>query len=142
MRTWTEGLLALAVVLGLGFAFVLFTGESLTDGSPTTTAPVAFDTDAAARGELLANGTGCLACHTIDGTPGSGPTWKGLAGSSRPLESGEVVIADDAYLTTSILDPTVQVVQGFDPIMPPDYGDTMTSEEIDDLVEYIKSLAS
>jgi mono/diheme cytochrome c family protein len=142
MRTWTEGLLAIGVVLALGFAFLLFTGESLTDGTPTTTPPVISDPESAARGELIANGTGCLACHTTDGTPGSGPTWKGLAGSSRPLTSNEVVIADDDYLRRAIVDPSVEVVQGFDPIMPPDYGDQLTDQEITDLVEYIKSLSA
>ena len=101
-----------------------------------------MDPDAAVRGEIIAGSTGCLACHTVDGTPGSGPTWKGLAGSSRPLQSDEGVTADDAYLTNSILDPGSQVVEGFDNIMPPDYGDSLTEQEVGDLVEYIKSLAS
>jgi cytochrome c oxidase subunit 2 len=78
----------------------------------------------------------------VDGTPGSGPTWKGVAGSSTPLVSGETVIADDAYLANSIVDPGSQVVQGFDNIMPPDYGESLTDQEVSDLVEYIKSLAS
>ena len=74
--------------------------------------------------------------------PGSGPTWKGLAESSRPLTTGESVIADDTYLFNSITDPTLQVVQGFDAIMPPDYGETLGGDEITDLINYIKSLAS
>ncbi|MEA1902940.1 MAG: cytochrome c [Actinomycetota bacterium] len=141
MRTWLEALLAVVVIVGLGAALLLFSGESLTDGSPATTAPVTADADAAIRGEVVANSIGCLACHTIDGTPGSGPTWKGLAGSSRPLESGEVVIADDTYLTNSIIDPSLQVVAGFDAIMP-DYSDQLSPGDVADLVEYIKSLAS
>jgi cytochrome c oxidase subunit 2 len=100
------------------------------------------DPDAAVRGEIIANGTGCLACHTINGTPSSGPTWRGLAGSSRPLQSGEVVTADDVYLTNSIIAPGSEVVAGFDNLMPPDYGETLTEQEVGDLVEYIKSLAS
>jgi cytochrome c oxidase subunit 2 len=142
MRSWVEAVLAIVVLIALGAVLLLFSGESLTDGSPTTTAPVESDPEAAARGEEVANSIGCLACHTVDGTPGSsGPTWKGLAGSSRPLESGEVVIADDEYLVNSIIDPNLQIVAGYDPVMP-DYSDQLTADEVDDLVEYIKSLAS
>ena len=141
MRSWTEGLLALVVLVVVGAALFLFTGESLGGETTATTQPVTVDPDAAVRGETVANNTGCLACHTVDGTTGSGPTWKGLAGSSRPLESGEVVNADDEYLTTSIVDPGAQVVAGFDNIMPQGYGDQLTEQEISDMVEYIKSLS-
>lgn len=141
MRSWTEGLLAVVVLLVVGGALFLFTGESLGGETTPTTQPVAADPEAAIRGEAVANGTGCLACHTVDGTPGSGPTWKGLAGSSRPLETGEVVTADNEYLRTAIIDPGAQVVAGFDNIMPPGYGDQLTEQEIGDLIEYIRSLS-
>lgn len=142
MRNWAEGALALVVLVGLGAALLLFSGETLGEGSTATTAPITVDPDAAVRGEIIANRIGCLACHTINGTPGSGPTWRGLAGSSRPLQSGEVVTADDVYLTNSIVAPGSEVVAGFDNLMPPDYGETLTEQEVGDLVEYIKSLAS
>ncbi len=141
MRSWAEGVFALVIIGGLGVALFMFSGEVLGEGTIDTT-PITVDPDAAIRGEIIAGGTGCLACHTTDGTPGSGPTWRGVAGSSRPLQSGEVVIADDVYMTNSILDPGSQVVVGFDNIMPPDYGDSLTEGEVGDLVEYIKSLAS
>lgn len=134
--------MALLVLAALGAALFLFTGETLGDGTPDTTVPAAIDEEAAARGQVLAESTGCLACHSIDGSPGSGSTWKGLAGSSRPLTSGETVVADDAYLFNSIVDPAAQIVQGFDAIMPPDYGESLTEAEVEDLVEYIKTLAS
>lgn len=140
MSSWAEGVLALIILLGFGIALLLFTGESIGDGPTATTQPVAIDPEAAARGAALAQSTGCLQCHTIDGTPGSGTTWRGLAGSSRPLASGETVTADDAYLFNSIVDPSAQIVAGFDDIMPPDYGDTLTEGEVEDLVEYIKTL--
>ena len=142
MSTWFEGLLSIVIVVVLGGALFLFTGESLIDGSPTTTSPIEADPEAAIRGEQVANNIGCLACHTIDGTPGSsGPTWKGLAGSSRPLESGDSVIADDEYLVNSIIDPNLQIVAGYDAIMP-NYSDQLSDGDVNDLVEYIRSLAS
>ncbi len=142
MRSWSEGVLALVVLIGFGAALFLFTGADLGDGSSGTTQPVAIDEAAAGRGQVLAESTGCLACHSIDGTPGSGPTWRGVAASSRPLTTGESVIADDAYLFSSIVDPANQLVEGYEAIMPPDYGETLTETEVEDLVEYIKSLAS
>lgn len=142
MSSWSEGVLALVVLVGLGAALFWFTGGELTGGTTDTTQPVVLDEAAVARGQLLAESTGCLACHSIDGTPGSGPTWRGLAGSSRPLASGETVVADDAYLFNSIVDPASQLVQGYEAIMPPDYGETLSEAEVEDLVEYIKSLAS
>ena len=76
MNSWTEGALALIIVLGLGVGLFLFTGQSLGgDGPDTTQAPITVDPEAAARGATLAEGQGCLNCHTTDGTPGSGPTW-------------------------------------------------------------------
>jgi cytochrome c oxidase subunit 2 len=141
MRHWAEGVLAVALVLGFGLALFLYSGESLADGGPgTTEPPVVVDPEAAARGQVLANGSGCLACHTVDGSSATGPTWKGLAGSERPLTTGEFVTADDAYLFNSIVDPSSQVVQGFDDVMPSSFSDQLTEAEIDDLIAYITSL--
>ena len=144
MRYWTEGALAVAIVLGLGLGLFLLTGEPLpSDGSDPTTPAVTFDPEAAARGAVLAEGTACLQCHTVDGSGGvSGPTWKGLAGSDRPLTTGGFVVADNSYLFNSIVDPSSQVVAGFDDVMPSTFGDQLTEEEIDDLIAYINSLAS
>ena len=144
MNTWSEGALALIVVVVLGIGLFLFTDQSIGDGGggSDTTQPVAVDPEAASRGGTLAEGQGCLQCHTTDGRPGSGPTWKGLAGSTRPLSSGEEVVADDTYLFNSIVTPSNQVVEGFDAIMPTFYADQLDEQQIDDLVEYIKSLAA
>jgi cytochrome c1 len=141
MRTWAEGILAVTVVVAVGFALFLTTGESLT-GDSASTVPVTADPEAAMRGAVLAEGIGCLQCHSVDGTPLSGPTWKGVAGSSRPLEGGETVIADDDYLRRSIVDPYTELLAGYTDVMPDGYGTQLTPEEIDDLVEYIKSLAA
>ncbi len=90
-----------------------------------------------ARGELLVAGNGCVACHSINGAAGIGPTWFGLAGAAVELEDGATVTADDAFLTESIKDPKATVVKGFPPTMPV-Y--PFTVEEIADIVAYIKTL--
>ncbi len=142
MTRWTEGVLSLTLTVLLGVVFWLFTGQPLGLAGTNQQTPVVADAAAIGRGKLLVEDAGCQACHTADGTPAVGPTWKGLAGSSRPLESGETVVADDAYLRQSILDPLAQVVAGFAPVMPATYSKQLSSDDIDDLIAYIKSLAS
>ena len=58
---------------------------------------------------------GCQGCHSLDGSPSSGPTFKGLAGSTVKLTNGQTVKADDPYLLESILDPDKLIVAGFQP---------------------------
>ena len=141
MRSWVEAVLAISVTAVLGVGLFFFTGEPLTDEAATeTTVPITVDSQSATRGEILATDTGCVACHSADGTPGTGPTWKGVAGATRPLDTGEFVDADDLYLFRSITDPAAQIVAGSDNVMPSTYGDTLSDQEISDLVEYIKSL--
>ena len=140
MRSWEEGAFALVLTAVLGVGLWMFTGDSLGADPSGTSVPISFDAAAAARGETIAASSGCLACHTIDGTTGTGSTWKGLAGATRPLTTGESVVADDAYLFSSVIDPMAQVVAGFDPVMPTTYSDTLTEDDINDLVEYMKSL--
>jgi cytochrome c oxidase subunit 2 len=77
----------------------------------------------------------------VDGSSGPGPTWSGIAGTTRTLESGENEIADTAYLFNSIVDPGSHIVAGFSDVMPADYADQLTVDEINDLVSYIQSLA-
>jgi cytochrome c oxidase subunit 2 len=83
---------------------------------------------------------GCFACHTIDGSPRVGPTFKGLYGKAvTVLTNGKErkVVADEAYLRKSILEPNADIVKGFPPVMPLE---KMTNEELTALVDYIKSL--
>ena len=66
-----------------------------------------------AEGKRLYTSLGCAGCHSLDGTPGAGPTFKGVAGSERTLEGGQTVTADDKYLLESITDPDKQILDGF-----------------------------
>lgn len=95
----------------------------------------------AERGETLVQQLGCLACHSTDGTTLVGPTWKGLFGSTRTLQDGTTVQADEEYLRTAILDPGAQVVQGFPAgVMPATFKDQLTPEQVEAIIAYIKSL--
>lgn len=87
----------------------------------------------------IAQSRGCLACHSLDGAPGVGPTWKGLFGATRTLVGGVQVKADEAYLRRSIVQPGAEVVQGFAPVMPTV---ELGEQEIDAVVAFIRDIAA
>jgi cytochrome c oxidase subunit II len=93
------------------------------------------------RGERLAAEKGCLKCHSVDGTEHIGPTWVDLYQRRERLTSGETVVADEAYLTESMMRPLAKVVAGFEPVMP-SYLGQLEAAEVAALVEYIKTLRS
>jgi cytochrome c oxidase subunit 2 len=93
----------------------------------------------AARGREVAASHGCLSCHALDGQKRAGPSFAGLYGSRVPLDDGRVVIADEAYLTHSIVDPLADRVAGY-PAMMPSYHGQLSAEETGALLELIRSL--
>ena len=89
----------------------------------------------AKQGHKIALQRGCVACHSTDGSNGVGPSWTGLYGSSRELKDGSTLVADDTYLANSINQPNSQIVEGYNPIMPPL---KLSQLEIDALIAFIK----
>lgn len=82
---------------------------------------------------------GCKACHSTDGSPGVGPSWKGMWGTERKLTGGGTVKVDENYITESVNNPTAKVADGFTPSMPT-YQGKLSDKDINGIVEYIKSL--
>ncbi len=98
-------------------------------------------TTARLDGRKLAEEKGCLGCHSLDGTAGVGPTFKGLFGSQvRLTRDGQpqVVTADEKFIRGIIRNPAGIVIEGFQPVMPP-FAD-LREEELDALVEFIKGV--
>lgn len=93
-----------------------------------------------ATGEGLYRSLGCEACHSLDGSDGIGPTFQGLYGRERMLEAGFAVVADDAYLTESIVYPDARRVVGYESAAMPNYGSLMTDRDVEALVAFIKSI--
>ncbi|MFH1184413.1 MAG: cytochrome c oxidase subunit II [Chloroflexota bacterium] len=89
-------------------------------------------------GKALVSQNGCLACHSVDGTALSGPTWRGLYGSNVELSDGSTVVADVTYLIASIEDPGAQVALGFQPGIMPQY--SLTEAQVNDIVSYLQTL--
>jgi cytochrome c oxidase subunit 2 len=93
-------------------------------------------------GKQVAVAQGCLRCHNVDTTlPSTGPSWVDLYQQVTKLTDGREIIADEAYLTESMMEPTVKVVAGFQPLMP-NYQGKLSGPEAAAIVEYIKSLRS
>jgi len=94
----------------------------------------------AATGEKVFQQLGCATCHRFD-TQGRGPNLVGVYGKPVLLSDGSTVIADDAYIRESIVNPGAKVVAGFQPIMPSFQG-IVTEEQLLSLVSYVKSIAT
>ena len=91
----------------------------------------------ASRGQKIYETSGCKACHSIDGSPLVGPTWKGLWGDAVELEDGTTLEGDEAYIVESIREPNAKIVKGFAPGMPQF---NLSDKQIADLIEFIKTL--
>jgi len=92
----------------------------------------------AQAGEKLYKDLACAVCHREDAT-GLGPTLEGLYGNAVALDDGSSVVADEAYLRESVVNPSAKIVAGFQPMMPT-YQGQVNEEGLLQLIEYMKSL--
>ncbi|MDP9034505.1 MAG: cytochrome c oxidase subunit II [Myxococcota bacterium] len=97
------------------------------------------ETDLRSEGARVAQKHECFACHTTTGQRHIGPTWAGLYGSSVTTTDGRRILADEEYLTRSMMEPGTDIVSGYKPVMPAFFG-ILPQPEVAALVEYIKSL--
>jgi cytochrome c oxidase subunit 2 len=95
---------------------------------------------AADRGPSLLQTRGCLGCHSLDGSPKVGPTFKGLLGRRETVIAAGVareITVDGAFIRSHILDPRAVTVKGFPPVMP---ATKLTGEELSAIVAYLEAL--
>lgn len=90
-----------------------------------------------AQGKTLYLSKGCVACHSIDGKPGVGPSWKALYGKTEKMADGSSALVDASYLKDFILNPSARVVLGYAPIMPKI---ELSEAELEALVAFIQSI--
>lgn len=95
--------------------------------------------DPISQGKQLAQVHGCFGCHSVDGAPAVGPTWKDLYGKQETLTDGSNVLVDENYLAKSITDPNDTIIAGYSPIMP---AYNLDQQQLDVLIAYIKSLST
>jgi cytochrome c oxidase subunit II len=102
------------------------------DGGRATGTPVEL-------GAQLYQDLGCATCHD-PGPMQRGPSMQGLYGSMVQLQDGSTVLADEAYIRESIVNPQARIRAGFQPIMPTFQG-LVSEEQLLQLIAYIRSLA-
>ena len=100
----------------------------------------AVSDDPVVRGETWYDQYGCFACHSVDGTKKIGPSFLDIYGKSEAFEDGSTALIDEAYLLESITNPGARIVQGYADAMPKNFSEQLTEAQINDLIEFIKSL--
>ena len=90
-------------------------------------------------GERL-HAVNCSSCHSVDGSPGTGPTWKNLYGYEVVFNDGTSLIRDENYIRESILVPNAKVVAGYAANMPSFQGQ-LNQEQLEWIYAYMRSLS-
>jgi cytochrome c oxidase subunit 2 len=90
-------------------------------------------------GAMVHENRGCATCHSLDGSRGQGPSWKGIWGQTHQFTDGTSAVVDENYVRQSIVEPHSQVVMGFESIMPT-YKGLLRDREILGVIEFIKGL--
>ena len=136
MKTWIGigAVIGLALVIGLGS--ILYRNLSA-DFQTTGQGPVIVG-ELAQRGLAVATSQGCIACHTLNGSAGIGPTWYGMFGRTETLKDGSTIVVDEAYIRESILQPGAKVVAEFENIM---LKYPLPEEDLAGLVEFTRQLS-
>jgi mono/diheme cytochrome c family protein len=119
-------------------------GDLTVDLSPRSLSAAVATRVSVEEGQRLYQLFGCMACHSTDASVSRlGPTFKGLFGSDRPYAKGVLrVIADEAYVRESILDPAAKVVAGYErgESGMPSYSGVLNEQQIESIVLFIKTL--
>jgi cytochrome c oxidase subunit 2 len=80
----------------------------------------------------------CNTCHTVDGSPLVGPSFKSLFGKQEQFEGGGGTTVDENYIRESILQPQKHIAKGYAGKVMPAF--VLKDWKLDALIEYIKSL--
>ena len=94
----------------------------------------------------------CASCHSVNGTPLVGPSWKGLyvkdasgavVGGQRDVLVGgakQTITVDEAYITESIKKPDAKKAVGFDKANMTAFPD-LEDKKVKGIIDYMKTLA-
>jgi cytochrome c oxidase subunit 2 len=101
------------------------------------------DKNAGMAGLEILQRNACVSCHSTDGSKIVGPSFKGLFGNKHMVITDgkeREVTADEAYITSSILDPNKDVVKGFNQGLMKSYKGVLKDDEIKSVIEYLQSI--
>jgi cytochrome c551/c552 len=81
---------------------------------------------------------GCAACHTLAAAGSNGQVGPPLDDLGAIAASRVPGLSAEEYVHQAIVEPGAFVVPGFAAgLMPPDFGQRMTDEQVDALVEFL-----
>jgi cytochrome c oxidase subunit 2 len=83
-----------------------------------------------AQGKSLFTSSGCGGCHTFKAA--------GSAGKTGPDLDKTLKGKDEAFIRESIVDPNAKVASGFQPGIMPSYGEQLESQQVADLVAFLR----
>jgi mono/diheme cytochrome c family protein len=100
-------------------------GETTTPGEET----------AAVDGAQVFESAGCGGCHALADA--------GTSATTGPDLDGALQGKPTSFIEESIVDPNKEIAKGYPPdVMPQNFGDTLSPEELDALVKYLKQATS
>ncbi len=91
-------------------------------------------------GQRLYKSKNCFTCHSIDGSSNTGPSWKDWFGNEHEYADGSRHVADENWLTESILNSQKSIVKGF-PTSMPVYQGQLKPLQVQALILYMKTLS-
>jgi cytochrome c oxidase subunit 2 len=97
---------------------------------------------AADAGKELLQKHGCLGCHSLDGSQTVGPSFQDISGRQVTVVSNNetrTLTTDRAYLERSIVEPKIEIVEGYPPAMP-SYAGRIPEKELTGIVDYLMAL--
>jgi mono/diheme cytochrome c family protein len=101
------------------------------------TTPTETLSEAQARGQKLFSGMpgNCATCHSLQANVTIiGPSLAGVASRAAERING---LTARQYIELSIIKPGEYVVEGYTNLMPPNLGKSLSSEQLNDLVEFL-----
>ncbi|MFL2840913.1 MAG: c-type cytochrome [Pseudohongiellaceae bacterium] len=90
------------------------------------------------RGQEISTEEGCIACHTVDGSLGVGPSWLGMMGRIETLDDGTRIVVDEEYFRESIRYANRKIVEGYPNVMSSYF---MEEEEVIALLAFASQLS-
>jgi cytochrome c oxidase subunit II len=86
-------------------------------------------------GAQVFESAGCSGCHTLADAGSTATTGPDLDGALQGKPA--------SFIEESIVDPNKEIAKGYPPdVMPQDFGDTLSPEELEALVKYLKQSTS
>jgi cytochrome c551/c552 len=141
-RTSLIVIVALVLLVAISAGFIVLFISFQNTGSDSTSSPQEAEERAAAllatgdpgRGETLIVDYGCTTCHRASVLNQIAPSFSGVA--VRAAEEVPALSAP-AYLYQSLVSPAAHVVEGYNNIMPQDYGQRLSDQELGDILAYL-----